>query len=165
MKCNHCGKDTNNPMYCSQSCSAKENNRKPKRTRTNKCKTCGKLILSNRSYCSKKCWSSNLKYMDWDTTTINEVRGKRKYQQSSVIRDNARRVYRKSGNPLVCQLCGYDKHVEICHRRPIKDFPLTSKISDVNSLVNLIALCPNHHWELDNNLLILDFTEFDNIHQ
>jgi 5-methylcytosine-specific restriction endonuclease McrA len=52
-----------------------------------------------------------------------------------------------------CANCGYDKHVELCHIKPIKEFNADSKIKDVNSYENLIQLCPNCHWEFDNGLL------------
>ncbi len=49
----------------------------------------------------------------------------------------------------VCAHCGYDKHVEICHIKAVKDFPNTSTIGDINKEDNLILLCPNCHWEFD----------------
>lgn len=64
---------------------------------------------------------------------------------------------RKIGRPLYprCKVCGYDKHVEICHIKAIADFPPEAKLKEVNDLTNLIGLCPNHHWELDHELLVL----------
>jgi predicted restriction endonuclease len=29
-------------------------------------------------------------------------------------------------------------------------------VDEINSLTNLVGLCPNHHWEFDNNLLLFD---------
>lgn len=49
-----------------------------------------------------------------------------------------------------CSKCGYDKHYEVCHIKGIKDFPLTATIGEVNHPSNLIPLCPNCHWEMDN---------------
>jgi predicted restriction endonuclease len=54
-----------------------------------------------------------------------------------------------------CAICGYDLHIDICHIKPIKDFPDDAYIADINNTTNLIALCKNHHWELDHGLLIL----------
>lgn len=65
------------------------------------------------------------------------------------IRDIARRTYNKSNKPKECIHCGYDKHYEVAHIKAIKDHPKDSKISEVNHIDNLIALCPNCHWELD----------------
>lgn len=50
-------------------------------------------------------------------------------------------------------MCGYSNYFEIHHIKPIEEFKLTTKIVEVNSLNNLIALCPNHHWEADNDIL------------
>jgi hypothetical protein len=46
--------------------------------------------------------------------------------------------------------CGYDKHVEVCHIKAIKDFDLHDPLSDINAVSNLELLCPNCHWEKDN---------------
>lgn len=52
-----------------------------------------------------------------------------------------------------CQNCGYDKIVEICHRKQIASFPVNTLISTVNKKENLLFLCPNCHWEFDRGLL------------
>ncbi len=54
---------------------------------------------------------------------------------------------------LPCANCNYDKHVELCHIKAIKDFPQTATLKEVNCKENLIQLCPNCHWEFDNGLL------------
>ena len=51
---------------------------------------------------------------------------------------------------MPCAKCGYDKHVELAHIKPISKFGDESKLSDVNSENNVIQLCPNCHWEFDN---------------
>lgn len=56
---------------------------------------------------------------------------------------------------LKCSNCGYDKHVEVCHIKSISSFNNESKISEINDISNLILLCPNCHWELDNGILKL----------
>lgn len=48
-----------------------------------------------------------------------------------------------------CEICGFDDYVELCHIKAIKDFDKNTKIRDVNSLNNLVYLCPNHHKLLD----------------
>lgn len=67
------------------------------------------------------------------------------------MRDNARRVYKRSDRPKRCVVCGYDKHYDVAHIRGISDWPLTALISEVNCLSNLVALCKNHHWEFDHD--------------
>ncbi len=58
-------------------------------------------------------------------------------------------------NGLVkCFNCGTE-HFEVCHLRSIQDFPIETTMAVVDSLENLIALCPNCHWEYDQGLLTL----------
>lgn len=72
----------------------------------------------------------------------------------SRIRDHAAKVVKKLGIDFSsCSVCGYDKHVHICHIKPISSFDETSTLSEINSPDNLIILCPNCHWEFDHNLL------------
>lgn len=52
-----------------------------------------------------------------------------------------------------CAICGYNKHIEISHKKAISDFDLDTQVSVVNSKENIWPLCPNHHWEFDNGLL------------
>lgn len=66
----------------------------------------------------------------------------------SKIRSRARKVCKDREQK--CSKCSYDKHVETCHIRGISDFPEDTLISVVNAPENLILLCPNCHWELDN---------------
>lgn len=66
------------------------------------------------------------------------------------IRAHARQV--TSIREKKCNICGYDKHVETCHVKPICLFDESEFIDVVNSEENLILLCPNCHWERDNLL-------------
>lgn len=75
---------------------------------------------------------------------IRNASGTNRYNQ---IRQDARRVTRIRQQK--CERCGYDKHVETCHVKPICDFDETESIRVVNSNENLILLCPNCHWEHD----------------
>ncbi len=53
--CAECGKDTNNPKFCSSSCCARQTNRlRPKRNPTGQCKSCGEPLVASLTYC-KKC--------------------------------------------------------------------------------------------------------------
>ena len=74
-------------------------------------------------------------------------------QYHVTIRDRAKYIYRKSELPKKCIICGYDKHYHICHIKDIKDFGDDAKLSIVNVLENLVALCPTHHWEFDHDML------------
>lgn len=69
------------------------------------------------------------------------------------IQKDSRRVYFKSNPTPRCEICGYSNHVEVAHIKAVSDFDDSTTISEINSLSNLIGLCPNHHWELDNGYL------------
>jgi hypothetical protein len=149
-KCDNCGKLTSNPRFCSRSCSAKiTNSEHPRRKKKWKCTKCNAPVNPRNRYCPE-CRPD---YRDWSKVTIDDLQGLRSYQISSRIRDLARRAYKKSGKPLKCSKCGYTPRVHICHILGISDFDPSSTISEVNDLDNLVALCPNHHWEFDNGLI------------
>ena len=153
VNCRHCGTETNNPNFCSRSCAAKTTNKIPKRKKKiNYCSSCGKETGFFRR---KFCEYCNPMNRDWNSITYGEATSKRKYQKNSRIRNLARKIYRQSTKPKFCIICGYDKHFEVCHVKPISSFPDTATISQINCLDNLISLCPNHHWELDHGDLIL----------
>lgn len=148
--CVACKKSTNNPKFCSRSCSVSFNNEvKPKRVLEGNCYSCKTPITSNNKYC-KSCWSQknvsvSTKYEIFNTFGT--------YQAHAKIRGLARTQYSKSGFPKKCKICGYDKHVQICHIIPVASFPGNTLISNMNDITNLQALCPNHHWEVDHNKL------------
>ena len=66
------------------------------------------------------------------------------------IRNHAMRTFKKSGLPFICVVCGYSKHAEVCHKKDVLEFPDEATIGEINSIKNMVALCPNHHWEFDN---------------
>lgn len=69
------------------------------------------------------------------------------------MRRIARELYKRAGLPRICQNCGYDKHVEICHVQAIGTFPEDTPVYIVSGIENLVALCPNCHWGFDNSVL------------
>lgn len=154
MKCLNCGAETNNPKFCSSSCSARFNNRAfPKRKRRSYfCKICGAETGYRRSYCPN---CDPTKPKSYDDVTIAEIRKQAKYQANSWIRKLARRAYAAAKKPQCCSICGYSKHFEVCHIKPIQDFSEETPMSIVNHLENLAALCPNCHWEFDHGRLSL----------
>lgn len=89
------------------------------------------------------------------TATKGELISKRSNWQSwrSDIQKNARSVYQKSDKPNHCVICGYDKTYEVAHIKAVSDFDDNTLVSDINNIDNLIALCPNHHWEFDHGQL------------
>ena len=150
----NCRKETSNPKFCGTSCAAQYNNRMyPKRQRQRFfCKSCGAETGYRRSYC-KNC--NPTKSQDYSFVTIAEIRSRARYQANAWIRKLARRAYNNSDSPQCCNVCGYSKHFEVCHIRSIQDFPDDTKMFEVNNLDNLVALCPNCHWEFDHGFLSL----------
>jgi hypothetical protein len=138
--------------FCSRSCAAKVNNRKfPKRSKANLealiCE-CGRK-KDRRSKSCANCLKEKLS---------NKTKGDFLYSNSTNVvskwvrvRENARTVARNNHlYELGCKFCGYSKHVEIAHIKPINEFDNNAKISEINDISNLIQLCPNCHWEFDN---------------
>lgn len=87
--------------------------------------------------------------------TKGELFGNRKNWQSArtAIRKLADIVFQNSNKPKECAICSYSKHIEIAHIKGVSEFSDDSLVSEINDINNLVALCPNHHWEFDNNKL------------
>ena len=160
-QCLHCGKQTKNPKFCSRSCSASVSNKlSPKRKIKRTCSKCNSIVRNYRSTLCQKHWDE---YSEWDknnrrSKTLQELIEKRSnLHRSSAYADvrNFARFDHKDMLSKPCSNCGYDKHVELCHIKPISEFPLEATINDVNAASNVIQLCPNCHWEFDNGLLTL----------
>lgn len=158
--CAQCGRETTNPKFCSSSCSAiYTNHTHPKRKKIPRfCKYCGTPLEKRAEVCNECLHNKSIK-VDWSRRTFGEIKQWAKHNTSSVLRDFAKRTYKKSNHPLVCQRCGYSKHVEICHIQPIRSFPDDTRADVISGLDNLIALCPNCHWEFDHGLLKIDSIE------
>jgi predicted restriction endonuclease len=155
INCKQCNKETTNPKFCSRSCAASYTNRLfPKRKKSQLfCKSCGIIIFPNKY--ETMCDSCNPFKKDWSKITLASLQNRRSYQRNSQIRDLARQVINRQNIEKKCKICGYDKHVDVCHIKPISAFSLDDTISKINSSDNLILLCKNHHWELDHKLLSL----------
>lgn len=154
MQCLKCRQETSNPKFCSQSCAASFNNRKfPKRSPEGTCIKCPTKVPTTRKYC-KRCLR---RYRaTYDFIPLSKVCSKyRKYAPSAaynIIRQRARRALKLAGR-TVCEVCGYSKHFEAAHIKPIGEFAPETLIGDINHSSNLVALCPTHHWEFDHGLL------------
>ncbi len=171
--CLNCNERTKNPKFCNKSCAAIYNNKAfPKRPKKQRCcKRCNIEIFHRGRYCDdcrypyshlrlptkirsyKDTRTYRANSVDWSKVTIADVRALNLKRPYTRITGHARRVYFASGRPEQCIACDYDKHFNICHIKPIHTFDDDTPISAVNDLDNLIALCPNHHWELDNGFL------------
>jgi hypothetical protein len=109
-----------------------------------KCK-CGNPKTKKSSKCID-CHNKNQKQFVF----LSDVKHYQKYGKQVTfqpIRSRARSVIK---DRTCCEKCGYDKHVEACHIKPISSFPDDTPIDLINSPDNLLALCPNCHWEFDN---------------
>jgi len=164
--CLHCGNETTNPKFCSKSCSAKETNKIPKRKLKKKCSKCNSLVYSYRSnLCehhyqeyqkNKKEYILNLSIEDY--TSRESIKRLHPSSKFAHIRGLCR-SWNKEKTKLPCFVCGYSKHVELAHIRPVSSFDKTAKIKEVNHPDNVVQLCPNCHWEFDNGLITLAFPE------
>ncbi len=160
-KCKFCSKETNNPKYCSRSCAAKQSNKEfPRRKIITKCKKCDNLIRTWRDkYCElhfeemlheKQLRCKEIKLIDyWNKKSIN---GKHQSWKNSHIREFNRR-WNKDLKKKPCENCGYTKHVELAHIKSINQFDENATLGEINHPNNVIQLCPNCHWELDNGLI------------
>jgi hypothetical protein len=147
--------DVKMKVFCNHSCRAIYYNVSRKKPINNCCPICKKKISPYAKYCREH---HRIEMPDYrGLKTKGELFKSRKNYQSarSAIRQHAELVYARSGKQKVCKICGYSNHAEISHIKSVSSFPDTALISEINDINNLIALCPNHHWEFDNGLLKL----------
>lgn len=110
-------------------------------------------IRASGTYC-QDCYIKQL--INIDELTIDSCTYSCSQQQSNRyvrIRDRAKRLY--SLQAISCEICNYSNAVQICHIISISKWPKDTLIKTVNARNNIIFLCPNHHWELDHNILKL----------
>lgn len=160
MICVQCGKETNNPKFCSSSCSASYNNKiSPKRLLVNECVDCGTKVRSNVKRC-KKCFEQ-AKTNTLQALTLGEIKqlykDKTTMAVAAKIRGYGKTIYDRSNKPKQCIVCGYRKHYEVCHIKSVSSYSDSVTMAEIHSLINLVALCPNCHWEFDRGLLSLDY--------
>ena len=135
--------------FCSRTCSALFQSHQ--RKSLGLCKYCDNVIIGASTICEDCCEGNTIA-----NRTLMELKNFYSISQyHAKIRGHARSIFKKSGRTLKCQACDYALHVDICHIKDVKDFELTSKLSEVNSLNNLTTLCKTHHWEFDHGYLKL----------
>lgn len=160
-------------FYCSADCAATGR----LRWVTAPCQHCGDPVTRKKShfnkegtvFCSKKC-SAALRTVEkaigFGARTKGDLFASRANYQSarSSIQRMARTAF-LNGNthpsciaPVGTRLCGYSKHVEVCHIKDVAEFPDDATLAEINSPANLYGLCPTHHWEFDNNMLDIPIT-------
>ena len=116
---------------------------------------CGKQKRSVSKLCNEcrrmeRTELSNYENLTMGDKTYNHL----KCAKYSYIRYYARKIGKELGFNC-CKKCGYNKHFEICHIKPIHTFDKNTLLTVINEPSNLTALCPNCHWEFDNGLLKL----------
>jgi hypothetical protein len=161
--CLNCGTTTSNPRFCSRSCAVSYNNKtihlKHGRYVGKKyCRKCnGRMDVRSNSHLCRKCFLEIPKtefYRNFLTKTIGDVLFEMKlFRETTEVRWIARELWQRLNYPQHCEVCGYNKHYEICHIEAIKDFSLETKLKVVNNPSNLVALCPNCHWEFDHQVM------------
>lgn len=148
------------------------------------CKQCGKIIaIGNRpprymakiSFCSRGCINNSMRkekkekktryalgdsvfFTKYKDLTKGDIFNKYKSWQSarSRIQKIARVIY-NNNKEYKCIICGYNKHIEVAHIKAVSTFEDTALIlEEVNSINNMIGLCPTHHWEYDAGLLDIE---------
>lgn len=185
VKCGACGneflrsaqeierdKKLNRIPACSKTCATyirNTKNPKPKKEKQSRgsrkkvvappklCKTCNKPIPADRVYC-KACYKAdNEKILAYTIGQIRELyKDKSSMAVAAKIRGYGQTIYKNSDKPKYCIHCGYSKFYEICHIIAVKDFPDTATMAEVHAIDNLIALCPNCHWEYDHGMLSIE---------
>lgn len=72
------------------------------------------------------------------------------------IRQHARTVFAASDKKKSCVACDYKLHFDVCHIKSVASFSDDASVAlEINAIENLVALCPNHHWEFDNGIFDL----------
>lgn len=151
-------------MFCSKNCSTTYLNINSPRKKNRKiCTKCSEVTKSWRHTLCERHWQEYKEskpelYLD---RTLKEYFEKDSLKnlhvssKSAHIRGLANSWF-KHLKLLPCANCNYPKHVELCHIKAISEFDENSLLREVNSIENIIQLCPNCHWELDNDLIKIE---------
>ena len=153
MICPNCETEHQNPKFCSRSCAATFNNKRfPKRKPESKCLDCDTPISRQRARC-RPCYNVWLESRQVVDMTLGEAIYNNAHRSSAfaLVRTRARTYAKKLGLDS-CEFCGYNKHVEIAHIKPVSSFSEEVLLSEINHRDNIKALCPNCHWEFDHGL-------------
>lgn len=159
--CRHCStefeKSVEHQIYCSSACLNRASQKRWKMKTKKKCPTCDEMIMKKSRKC-RQCAANDRAGDDIKKMTIGEYQSrgsiidKHPSWKNSHIRGFAR-SWNKNLLSIGCQKCGYSKHVEIAHIKPVSSFSDNSTLWEVNCPENIFILCPNCHWEFDNRLI------------
>jgi 5-methylcytosine-specific restriction endonuclease McrA len=128
----------------------REKNKKP-------CPSCGKTAIFKESNSCRACAHGNRMGAFKESTLESmeaslAVRGKHPSWLHVQVRNSARTQH-KDLTRGACACCGYSKHVEICHVKPISRHSKQATLGEINDRTNVVALCRNCHWEFDTGLI------------
>lgn len=170
--CLYCNKETKNPKFCSQSCSAIHNNKiyPKRRIKIRNCTICGNEFQIARRRTCETCkvagkmkpsfhLKAKVQYSTdfYKNLTIGDYKNRdsNKNKHPLWAHNNIRnfgRSWNKDLQKSSCKKCGYSLHIELCHIKPLADFSDTATLGEVNHPTNIIPLCCNCHWEFDKKL-------------
>lgn len=116
------------------------------------------IYYKSKNYRSGYCPECKNNFVSCKNRTLGEYKQKLsvKNKHPSWMFSHIRifnRNWNKHLTKLPCQKCGYTLHIELAHIRPISDFPDSATLAEINQESNILALCPNHHWEFDNSFI------------
>ncbi len=140
--CIVCKKETNNPKFCSHSCSAIYNNTgkiSHNKKIIKNCLNCDILLLHNPKFCSIKCQHLYAKKQFIKKWLNGEITGTIKNKCSSIIRD-----YLFEQNNNKCGECGWAKINKTSGKIPLQVDHIDGNWTN-NKPKNLRLLCPNCH--------------------
>lgn len=129
--------------------SCKKCDKKTRHSQNKPCLNCGKMCWSKKKILCIKCTAKKHDEKRLSQTIGDKEYSKHKYAKYSYIRWHAKKIAKEAGWKS-CARCGYSKHIEIAHKKAISSFDKNTLLIEINSLDNLIPLCPNCHWEFDN---------------
>jgi hypothetical protein len=149
-----------NPVFC-KNCKevikVKENEKVPNVKKRKFCSSSCSASFNNIGIIRVKRKEKNLKSKRFDISDLTKEEVFKRYNSyqsaRSSICKHARRVYFKSSKDKKCYICWYDKKIDVAHIKSVSSFSPDSKISEINHINNLLALCPNHHGEFDDGLI------------
>ena len=155
--------DVRRKKFCNKTCAARYNNMHTKRAHVVRkiavrmCRKCRHLFEPHRLATGVLSKTQTCDYciVRLRKMTKGELFKRRSTWQSArtAIQQDARIVYLDSGKALQCCKCGYKQHVDIAHIKAVAEFGDLVTVEEINAITNLLALCPNHHWEYDHSVI------------
>ena len=135
--------DTCLPMWRESRKTAEKKVKKERIKLIKSCAICGQICKGS------KCWDCHVNNIQ--DYALYEVSYDKHHKSSafSLVRVRARTLGKRLGWTC-CMKCGYSKHIEIAHIKPIGSYPPETMISEINNVSNLVPLCRNCHWEFDH---------------